>query len=165
MFHLPSGILTPQQWGSIIVSGELVYPGLAIVGEVGFDSAKMQYFLLIAFLYLPFAICFSLVLTGLGVLDWSSPPLKQVELCDFGWSRPPGRQAVQSRVRAGLLHLLLDQSSCVSEDGLGDRQAVGGRVGQEHESALGAEGSLWGSEIACILGQEYHLYPWLVQTF
>ena len=69
MFHLPSGILTPQQWGSIIVSGELVYPGLAIVGEVGFDSAKMQYFLLIAFLYLPFAICFSLVLTGLGVLD------------------------------------------------------------------------------------------------
>ena len=91
--------------------------------------------------------------------------MKQVELCDFGWSRPPGRQAVQSRVRAGLLHLLLDQSSCVSEDGLGDRQAVGGRVGQEHESALGAEGSLWGSEIACILGQEYHLYPWLVQTF
>lgn len=93
---------------------------------------------------LPFANSLSLVLTGLGVLDWSNPPLKQVELCDFGWSRPPGRQAVQTLVRAGLLHPLLDQFPCVSEDGLGNRQAVGSRVGQEQESALGAEAKFCG---------------------
>ena len=49
----------------------MVYPGVAMVGELGFDDAKEPWFLLLMFLYLPFAILLSLVLPALPESDWS----------------------------------------------------------------------------------------------
>jgi hypothetical protein len=45
----------------------LGYPGLAVVGELGYDGAKVYWLLLLMFSHLPFAIFLSLVLTSLGV--------------------------------------------------------------------------------------------------
>ena len=53
-------------------SGVLEYRGLAVV-ELGSDGAKLYWLLLVMFLFLPFAIWLSLLLTGLGVSDWSRP--------------------------------------------------------------------------------------------
>ena len=38
--------------------------------ELGLDGAMLPWFLLVMFLYLPFAICLSLVLAGLAVSDY-----------------------------------------------------------------------------------------------
>ena len=65
-------------------SGVLWYQGLAVVEELGSDGAKLHWVLSLMFLYLPFTIWLSLVLTGLGVSEGSQPPWRQVELCDVG---------------------------------------------------------------------------------
>ena len=51
--------------------GVLGYPGLVVVGVLGFDVAQYSWFLLVRFLSLPFAIWKSLVLDILGVSGWS----------------------------------------------------------------------------------------------
>lgn len=89
----------------------LGYLGLAIVGELGSSSGKLHWFLLLIFVCLHFAIWLSLVLTDLGGLDCS---------------RPPVRQAVLSLVRAVLLCSWIEQASyfpvfLVRSDLLGDR--------------------------------------------
>ena len=61
----------------------LVYPGLDVVGELGSVHAKLYFILLLMLLCLPFTIWLSLVLTGLGVLHWSRPSCRQVEICDL----------------------------------------------------------------------------------
>ena len=48
----------------------LVYPGLAVIGELGSDTAILPRFLLVMFLCLPFAILLSLSLVGLVVTGW-----------------------------------------------------------------------------------------------
>jgi hypothetical protein len=53
------------------LKGVLVYPGLAVVGEMGSDVAKSKWFLLLMFLSLPLTICLSLVVSALPVSDWS----------------------------------------------------------------------------------------------
>lgn len=55
-----------------------------MVGELGSDGAKLYWLLLIMFLRFSFAISLSLVLTGLGVSDWSRPPRRLEELCVLG---------------------------------------------------------------------------------
>lgn len=47
----------------------LVYPGLAMVGELGSDT-KLHWLLLISFLSSSFAIWLFLLLTGLAVFIW-----------------------------------------------------------------------------------------------
>ena len=59
-------------------SGVLGYLMLAMVGELGFDGAKVCWLLLLMFLHLPLAICLSLVLTCLSVSVWSLPPVSLV---------------------------------------------------------------------------------------
>jgi len=49
----------------------LRYPGLAVVGELGFDDSKWPWFLLLKFLPFPLTICLSLVLAGIVVFDSS----------------------------------------------------------------------------------------------
>jgi len=61
-------------------SGVLVYPELAIVGELGSDSVKLHWLLLIIFLCLPFSLCLSLALGGLDAPDWSRHPPREVDL-------------------------------------------------------------------------------------
>ena len=63
----------------------LVYPVLAVVGELGFDGASVYWLLLFIVLYLPLVISLSVVLSGLGVSVWS---LSTVFLC---FSSSPGR--------------------------------------------------------------------------
>lgn len=46
----------------------IVYEGLAVVGELSSDGPLLHWFLLIMFLYLPFAIWLSLLLPGQCVL-------------------------------------------------------------------------------------------------
>ena len=65
-------------------SGVLGYPWLAVMGELASNGAKLHWALSLRILYLPLAIWLSLVLTGLGVSDWSWPPWMQVELCYLG---------------------------------------------------------------------------------
>ena len=48
-------------------SDVLVYPELAVVGELGSGGAELHWVLLLMILCLPLAICLSLVLTSLGV--------------------------------------------------------------------------------------------------
>ena len=48
----------------------LGYPGLAVVGELGYNDAKYPWFLLLMFLPLSVTICLSLVLAGLAVSDF-----------------------------------------------------------------------------------------------
>ena len=67
----------------------LNYSGLAVVGELVSDGAKLHWLLLLMCLCLPFVNLLSLVLTCLGVLDKS---------------RPPWRQALLSLIREGLLY-------------------------------------------------------------
>lgn len=50
-----------------------MYPGLAVVGELGSDDAKLYWLLLLMVLSLPLAIWLSLMLAGLSV--WSLPPM------------------------------------------------------------------------------------------
>jgi hypothetical protein len=47
------------------------YPGLAVLGVLGFDDAEWSWFLLVRFSCLPFAIWQSLVLDALAVSGWS----------------------------------------------------------------------------------------------
>jgi hypothetical protein len=54
-----------------------------VVGELGFDGAKLHWALSLMILYLPLAIWFSLVLTGLGISGWNWPVWRQIELCDL----------------------------------------------------------------------------------
>jgi hypothetical protein len=58
-------------------------PGLIAV-ELCAGDTKLYWLLLIMVLRLPFSIWLSLLLTGLGVLDWSRPSWRQVELCVLG---------------------------------------------------------------------------------
>ena len=44
----------------------LVYPGLAVVGELGSDGAMLPWFLVVMILHLPLAISLFLVLAGLA---------------------------------------------------------------------------------------------------
>jgi hypothetical protein len=52
-------------------SGVMVYPGLAMVGEFGYDDAKYPWFLLVQFLCLPPAIQLSQLLAALNISDWN----------------------------------------------------------------------------------------------
>lgn len=56
-------------------SGVLGYLMLAMVGELGFDGAKVYWLLLLMVLCLPLTIWLFLVLTDLGVSVWSLPPV------------------------------------------------------------------------------------------
>ena len=79
------------------------------------NGVKLYWFPLIVFLGLPFAIRMSLVLTVLGILDWSRPPSRQVELSILGYSRSSGIQSVLPLLRACLWCPWLKQaSSCPS---------------------------------------------------
>lgn len=68
---------------TILLFGVLGYPGLSVVGELDSNHTILYCLLLIMFLCLPFAIL-SLVLAVLGVLGWSRPPRRQMELCVLG---------------------------------------------------------------------------------
>jgi hypothetical protein len=63
----------------------LVYPGLAVVGELSSDGAKVYWLLLFMAVLLPLDVRLSLVLTGLGVSVWNLPPVS------LGCFRSPGR--------------------------------------------------------------------------
>ena len=62
-----------------------MYPGLAVVGELSSDGAKVYWLLLFMAVLLPLDVRLSLVLTGLGVSVWSLPPVS------LGCFRSPGR--------------------------------------------------------------------------
>jgi hypothetical protein len=64
-------------------SGVLWYPELAVVGELGSANATLYWILLLSFLLLPLTIWLFLILTVLGVFDWSKPPRRHVKLCDL----------------------------------------------------------------------------------
>jgi hypothetical protein len=49
----------------------MVYPGVAMVGELGFDDAKEPWFLLLMFLCLPPTFWLFVVLPALAMSDWS----------------------------------------------------------------------------------------------
>ena len=65
--------------------GVLGYPGLVVVGVLGFDDSQCSWFLLVRFLPLPFAIWKSLVLMiKLSLVGaWSS--CDSVSLCQHSW--------------------------------------------------------------------------------
>ena len=52
-------------------SSVIVYPGLAMMVELGSDDAMFLWFLLLMFLCLPPAIWLSLMLPTLAICDWS----------------------------------------------------------------------------------------------
>lgn len=81
--------------------------------ELDSDNAKLHWHLLVMFLHFSFTTWSFLLLTYLGVSDWSRTLWRQVEPCDLDSSRPPGSQAVLSLVRAGLQFPYLVQSSCI----------------------------------------------------
>jgi len=60
------------------------YLELAVVEELGSDSAILHWLLLIMFLGLPFTIWCSLVLAGLGVLDCHRKPLEDMSHVTVG---------------------------------------------------------------------------------
>lgn len=70
---------------------------MLLVGELGSEGAKLCWPSFIMFLCLPLTICLFLVLTSLSLLDWSRPPLRQVELGFWETCN------AVSLVRAGLL--------------------------------------------------------------
>lgn len=89
---------------------------------------------LFIFLHLPLAVWLFLVLTDLGVLNWSRTRWRQVEVCDLGLSRPPLSQEPLSLVRAGLQFPWLVQVSGipvsqVKADLLGTRFTLGSGAG------------------------------------
>lgn len=57
----------------------LVYPGLAVIGKMGSDDAKLHS--LASIVYVLVLIFCHLVVSGLDVPILSRPPQKQVELC------------------------------------------------------------------------------------
>ena len=76
-----------------------MYPGLALVEELGSDDARVCWLLLLMVLHLPLTIWLFLVFAGLGVSVWSLP------FMFLGCFRSPGR-SIQSWVgREGELDL------------------------------------------------------------
>ena len=65
----------------------MVYPGLAMVGELGSDDDKLPWFLLLMFLCLPPDIWLSLVLPALSISDCS------LSSCDPAYVRTPQNPA------------------------------------------------------------------------
>ena len=62
-----------------------MYPGLAVVGELGSDDAKVYWLLLLMVLHLPLTIWLSLVFAGPGISIWS------LLLLSLDCFRSPGR--------------------------------------------------------------------------
>ena len=67
----------------------LMYPGLAVVGELCSDDVHVYWLLLLMIIHLPLAIWLSVVLVDLCVSVWSLPPVSLGCL----WS--PGKPVAQ----------------------------------------------------------------------
>ena len=88
-------------------SGVLGYPGLAVVGHLGYDDSNWHWFLLLMFLCLPLDIWLSLMLTDLVISNW-----KLVLLWAWLWWNSLSESASWNGVGSGAPNLWDHEHCC-----------------------------------------------------